>query len=57
MNRPTGQRDMTMRQPPAGLGMCHKLLFMCGHKASTTGAMMRGKVPMRCGACNTKGKP
>ena len=57
MNRPRTQPDLTMRQPQAGVGMCQKLLFFCGHKSSTTGARMRGKLPMLCAACNTKGNP
>jgi hypothetical protein len=57
MNRPRSHQDLTMRQPPAGVGMCHKLQFMCSHKGARTGALFRGKLPMLCPACNAKEKP
>jgi hypothetical protein len=57
MNQVRNSRDLTMRQPPAGVGMCHKLQFMCHHKGARTGALFRGKLPMLCPACNAKGKP
>jgi hypothetical protein len=57
MNQVRNSRDLTMRQPPAGVGMCHKLQFMCHHKGARTGALFRGKLPMLCPACNQKGKP
>jgi hypothetical protein len=57
MNQVRNSRDLTMRQAPAGVGMCHKLKFMCGHKGSRTGSQMRGKLPMLCASCNQKGKP
>ena len=57
MNRPRTQPDLTMRQPPAGIGMCTKLLYLCGHKGSHTGGRMRGRLPMLCAACNSKEKP
>lgn len=57
MNRPRSQPDLTMRQPQAGVGMCHKLRFLCNHKGERAGALFRGKLPMLCAACNTKGKP
>ena len=57
MNRPRTQPDLTMRQPPAGIGMCHQLKFMCSHKGARTGALFRGKLPMLCPSCNSKEKP
>lgn len=54
-------RDLTHKQPAAGVGMSVQLLFMCGtakepHKGGRTGALMRGKIPLRCPACVAKGK-
>jgi len=56
MNRVRGNADLTAKQAHPGGGMCSKLLFMCGHKASSTGGQMRGRVPMRCAACVGAGK-
>ena len=54
-------KDLTHKQPAAGPGMSAQLLFMCGtakepHKGGRTGALMRGRVPMKCAACVAKGK-
>jgi hypothetical protein len=57
VNRPRSHQDLTMRQAPAGVGMCHKLLFMCSHKGERAGALFQGKLPMLCPACNAKEKP
>ena len=33
------------------------LYLACGHKGLRAGGLFRGKLPMRCPACNAKEKP
>lgn len=47
-------KDLTHKQPAAGPGMSAQLLFMCSHKGGRAGALMRGRVPMKCAACVAK---
>lgn len=49
-------KDLKHKQPAAGPGMSAQLLFMCSHKGGRAGALMRGRVPMKCAACVAKGK-
>lgn len=53
--------DVTAKQPASGSGMSMHQMFLCGHRASSTGARFRtvpglNPIAWRCPACNTKGK-
>lgn len=54
MNRFSSVRDTTAQQPSGGGGMNLLRLAMCGHKTSTTGSLMRGRMVMLCPACWAK---
>lgn len=50
-------RDLTAQQRPAGGGMDHRRLMLCGHKSSLTGAQYkRGIGWLRCANCNAARK-
>jgi hypothetical protein len=48
--------DLTEKHRPAGTGMDTKLLFMCGHKALSTGGTFKGRLPMLCINCKKEPK-
>jgi hypothetical protein len=48
--------DLTMSQRTSGGGMCHQLLYLCGHKGPSTGGKFRGRLAMRCPVCNKEQK-
>ncbi len=53
----SNERDRTMIVRSATPTPPMELLFIaCGHKGVRTGALLRGKLPMLCPACNAKGK-
>ena len=52
MNRARTLPDLTAQQVRPGTGMCTKLLFLCGHKAQSTGGIFKGRVPLYCIDCN-----
>ena len=54
MNRYSSQRDLTARINAPGGGMSHDKLHMCGHKGSTTGALFKHGLWMKCATCNAK---
>lgn len=55
-NTYSSARDRTHQLQAPGAGVPITLMFMCGHKSGRTGALMRGRIPMRCAACVAKGK-
>jgi len=44
-------KDLTQKMPAAGPGMVITINWMCGHKRSRGGGIMRGVIPWRCAAC------
>ena len=52
----TDTEDRTARQRPAGTGMDMRRLWLCGHKGSQSGALMRHGLTLLCPDCNQKRK-
>ena len=48
----SGLPDLTEIRRQPGVGMDTRLLFLCGHKALSTGGIFKGRVPMYCIDCN-----
>lgn len=47
-------RDLTASQPAPGPGIPVTLNWMCGHKRSRAGGLMKGYIPWKCAACVEK---
>jgi len=57
IHSPRADLTATQRGPqPTPPEVHHRRFIFCPHKGSTTGAYMRGKLPMRCAACVKRGK-
>ena len=57
MNNHSSTRDLTAVVRSAQPTPQMLLAYFCGHKGLRAGALFRGKLPMRCPACNVKEKP
>lgn len=48
----SGLPDLTEIRRQPGVGMDTRLLYLCGHKALSTGGIFKGRIPMYCIDCS-----